>query len=147
MKKIFIVTSGAYSDYGIDAVFSTEELAQKFIDSFKQDNYNDMYIEEWPLDPNEQHLKQGRKPFFLKINKKGDVTDIKIKTSASGFKSDMPTANISFTANDEWMNIECFADDDAHAVKIAGEKRTQILANNIWGSRQYHQFIKDTNAI
>ena len=31
MKKVFVVTSGEYSDYGIDAVFSSKELAEKYI--------------------------------------------------------------------------------------------------------------------
>jgi len=29
-KKIYIVTSGEYSDYGIEAVFSTKEAAEKY---------------------------------------------------------------------------------------------------------------------
>ena len=32
MRKVFIVTSGEYSDYGINRVFSTEEKAKKWID-------------------------------------------------------------------------------------------------------------------
>lgn len=137
MEKVFVVTSGHYSDYGIDAIFTTEDLAQKFIDSFKADGYNAMGIEEWDLNPNEEHLRQGRKPFFLRIDKLGAVTDIEVRSSAWGFKPNLPTANISFTHDDKWMNIECFADDVDHAVKIAGEKRTQILALEQWGSKNY----------
>ena len=33
-KKIYIVTSGEYSDYGIDAVFSSKELAKNTFDKF-----------------------------------------------------------------------------------------------------------------
>lgn len=33
MDKVFIVTSGCYSDYQIEAVFSTKEIAEEYIDS------------------------------------------------------------------------------------------------------------------
>ena len=135
MNKVFVVTSGEYSDYGIDAIFSTRELAQNFIDAFKADKWHEMDIEEWDLDPNEKHLKQNRKPYFLRINKEGKVTDLEVADSSYGFKQDIPEAEISYTANLEWMNISCFADDENHAVKIAGEKRSQILAANLWGVR------------
>src|SRR5438309_10228406 len=87
MDKVFIVTSGEYSDYGIDAVFSTEELAQKFIDSFSKSGYRDMEIEEWKLNPFENHLKQGRKPFFLRIDKDGNTSDIEVRDSVYGFEA------------------------------------------------------------
>ena len=50
MRKVFIVTSGEYSDYSIDRVFSTEEKAKKWIDvitSMYGGNYN---IEQYVLD-------------------------------------------------------------------------------------------------
>ena len=123
---------GSYSDYGIDAIFTTRELAQSFIDAFEAVKWHEMNIEEWDLDPNKTHLKQNRKPYFLKINKKGDVSDLRL-ADTYGFKHDMPEAEISYTYNLEWMNINCFADNENHAVKIAGEKRSQILAANLWG--------------
>lgn len=51
--KIYIVTSGEYSSYGINAVFSTYEKAEKYIalrndeDSSWHDEY---YIEEYDVD-------------------------------------------------------------------------------------------------
>ena len=50
MSKVFIVTSGEYSDYGIDRVFSTEEKAKEWVDvitSMYDGNYN---IEQYELD-------------------------------------------------------------------------------------------------
>ena len=50
MSKVFIVTSGEYSDYGIDRVFSTEEKAKEWVDvitSMYGGNYN---IEQYELD-------------------------------------------------------------------------------------------------
>jgi len=45
-KKIFIVTSGEYSDYGIDAVFTTKEKAVDYVEQHGT-YYN---IEEYILD-------------------------------------------------------------------------------------------------
>ena len=50
MSRVFIVTSGEYSDYGIDRVFSTEEKAKEWIKittSMYGGNYN---IEQYELD-------------------------------------------------------------------------------------------------
>lgn len=48
MDKVFIVTSGCYSDYQIEAVFSTEEMANEYIDSQR---YPEEYrIEEFGID-------------------------------------------------------------------------------------------------
>lgn len=135
MEKVYVVTSGEYSDYGIDAIFSTQELAQKFIDVFSKDKWRSMSVEQWDLDPIKTHLKQNRKPYFLRIDKKGNICDLELAENSYGFKEDIPEAEISYTADLKWMNIYCFADDESHAVKIAGEKRSQILAANIWGVR------------
>lgn len=43
-KKVYIVTSGCYSDYIIDAIFSTRELAEEYIDN--GNGYNDSEIIE-----------------------------------------------------------------------------------------------------
>lgn len=50
MRKVFIVTSGEYSDYGIDRVFSTEEKAKEFI-KITRDLYGGTFnIEPYELD-------------------------------------------------------------------------------------------------
>lgn len=48
MDKVFIVTSGCYSDYQIEAVFSTEEKAEEYIDSQKYPD--DFQLEEYGID-------------------------------------------------------------------------------------------------
>ena len=52
MAKVYIVTEGCYSDYHIEACFSTKREAQKFIDNAKQvENFwHEPIIEEWELD-------------------------------------------------------------------------------------------------
>lgn len=52
MSKVYIVTSGEYSDYHIDACFSTKQKAQEFIENAEKiEKFWDVpRIEEWDLD-------------------------------------------------------------------------------------------------
>lgn len=50
--QVFVVTSGEYSDYGINAIFSTKEKAQEYIDRMEFcSSYEEYYnIHEWNVD-------------------------------------------------------------------------------------------------
>ena len=50
MRKIYIVTSGEYSDYGIATVFESEEKAEEFIAYAKRkNNWCDYRIEDYAI--------------------------------------------------------------------------------------------------
>jgi len=131
MKKIYVVSSGEYSDYGIDAIFDSKGLAEKYISAFDQNCYDQMEIEEWELNPNENEVKNGRKAFCVRMDKQGNTKEVEWRDSTFGLRN--TSLNISFTYNKELMNCYCFANDEKHAVKIANEKRVQLLANDSWG--------------
>jgi hypothetical protein len=130
MKKIYIVTSGTYSDYGINAIFDTKELAKKYISAFDQ-KYMEMNIEEWNL--NEFDFRPGYKAYRVRMNKKGNTKEIEWLYYHSQFSED--DNGISFTYDNGLMNCTVFAKDEKHAVKIANEKRIQYLATNKWGEK------------
>ena len=49
--KIYVVTSGCYSDFHINAMFSTREKAQKYIDAAKFDDWDEINgITEYDID-------------------------------------------------------------------------------------------------
>jgi len=54
LSKIYVVTEGDYSDYHIEACFSTKKKAQEYIKNAKKVNESWYYpdIEEWELDSN-----------------------------------------------------------------------------------------------
>ena len=54
MSKVYIVTCGDYSDYRIEACFSTKAKAQEFIKNGKkiEEFWDNPRIEEWDLDAN-----------------------------------------------------------------------------------------------
>jgi len=59
MKKVYAVSSGSYSDYRVNAIFSTKELAEEFMRYIPDNDYND--IEEYEIDPSVPDIiKRGR---------------------------------------------------------------------------------------
>lgn len=61
--KVYLVSSGEYSDYGIDAIFSTRELAERYLaGNEKYDKYDLYVIEEWELD---EHQHEALRPIWI----------------------------------------------------------------------------------
>jgi hypothetical protein len=61
MKKVYIITAGSYSDYGIECCFSTKAKAKEYLKLIKENldnedirmwHYSDSRIEEYILDSN-----------------------------------------------------------------------------------------------
>lgn len=85
MSKVFIVTSGEYSDYGIDRVFSTEEKAKKWVDvitSMYGGNYN---IEQYELDA---PIPERKEYLFFEAYIEDDVV---VKSNFEFYLADEPT--------------------------------------------------------
>lgn len=49
MNKVYIVTSGTYSDYAIEEVFDNREDAERYICLHENDSYLDMSVEEYDI--------------------------------------------------------------------------------------------------
>ena len=48
--QVYVVTSGEYSNYGINAIFSTRELAQEYVDLKEfTDEYETYHIQSWEV--------------------------------------------------------------------------------------------------
>ena len=100
MRKVFIVTSGEYSDYSIDRVFSTEEKAKKWIDvitSMYGGNYN---IEQYVLDAPTPERKEY---LFFEAYIEDDV---------------VVKSNFEFYFTDEPNEIKFFRQSDGSGDKI-----------------------------
>ena len=85
MRKVYIVTSGEYSDYGIDRVFSTEEKAKEWVDvitSMYNGNYN---IEQYELDA---PIPERKEYLFFEAYIEDDVI---IKPNFDFYFADEPT--------------------------------------------------------
>ena len=49
MSKVYVITRGKYSDYGIERIFNTREAAEKYC-AVDRDEYDSPMIEEWDLE-------------------------------------------------------------------------------------------------
>lgn len=128
LQAVFLVTRGYYSDYRVCAVFTDKKLAQKYIDSFEK-SYSEFRIENYKLNPFSKELKADYKPYFLRMEKDGTCTEIYVKDSSYGFESE--DLDIGFDIHKD-MYLSVFAKDEKHAIKIANEKRVQLIAENRW---------------
>src|SRR5688500_6668033 len=141
ITKVFAVTSGDYSSYSVNAVFSTREKAEKYINHIKKGSeykdyilYSDYNIEEYNLDPVPDWVyRENRKMYMVQMHKDGKVRQV--------FTYDPAYAErwtfTDFSTWDKDKNSPClcmnvWAKNKDHAVKIVNEKRAQLLANELW---------------
>ena len=47
LMTVYVVTSGSYSDYGIEGIFSTREKAQAYIDLFRGEDGKDRHCDSF----------------------------------------------------------------------------------------------------
>jgi hypothetical protein len=113
--NVFVVTSGEYSSYSIDAVFSTKDLALAYVS-------NNQNIEEFELDPAKEECHRG---FLVEMFPNGDVTNV-VEAWINNKESHSITSG-------NMLEVWCRANDADHAVKIAGEIRRNLMASNQWG--------------
>lgn len=153
-KKIYIVTSGEYSDYGINAVFSTKEKANAYI----QQNGTEYNIEEYNLGEEvEKKTQLWHIEFCVKDGKLIEATP------TSYNKNEVVDTCSIFDVS--WKSEFCScirfyvdADSMGRAVKIARERFVAVKANEyIWlrltrpyeidryGRRKYESFNVKTN--
>lgn len=123
MTTIYLVTSGEYSNYGINGVFSSEQLAKEFIEKHK-----DGGIEEWELD---ERSREEVCPYWradldvatsvlVPGNVGSDLADPKTRTATIEFDSHASNAypkghiySISYVSQE-------------HANKLCVEKKQEI---------------------
>ena len=126
-KKIYIVTSGCYSDYTIERVFSTKEKANEFI----QQHGTDYRIEEYVVDEE-------------KVKKEEKIWDVEIDIDDNSVIQSIPR---NFLCREEgtceyheyfWNDVVdlCVkADSMDKAIKIAKERYFAIKSNDyIWST-------------
>lgn len=124
MAKIFIVTAGEYSDYGICQVFSTREKAEQYIDT-KDDDFR---IEEFELD---EPFEVENKIFAVTLR----FEDKKVVRTSIIDYSNLEDC-IEFDEGSSYdsvrrPNITFFIKSDSkeRAIKVASERFGAVIAN------------------
>lgn len=127
-KKIYIVTSGNYSDYRIDAVFTTKEKAVEYVEQHGT-NY---HIEEYNLD---EEVEKKTQLWIIEFG----VEDEKLhKATPTSYKRNNVVDTCTIVEYLGWdgkccINFYVDADSMDRAVKIASERFAAVKANEyIW---------------
>lgn len=126
MAKVYIVTSGDYFETRICAIFSGRKLAEKYIRSFGDLCGGSLQVEEWELDPFAGQLKQGFKPYQIKMSKQGRM--LELAPQALPF-SDNDSVCFDIQNN---IQLKLFARDLKQAQRTANIKRAVMITSGRW---------------
>ena len=120
--KIYAVSTGRYSDYRIEGIYSTKEKAQEAHCLYAADND----IEEYELDAMPEH-PPGMLHYFVKMDEQGNASFVEIRSAEH-----MPNFDWSPYGDNKNVGFNVWAKDEIHAIKISNEKRAQLIATNRW---------------
>ena len=123
MADVYVVTSGSYDSFGIDAIFSTPEKAQAFVDAKLCFMPKDSHINAWTIDDPEHDDAiglTGKNFFYVTMKRNGNEAKAKRAPWSSGLPN--------FVERKDEITGHCFATDEKHAIKILNERRMQWLA-------------------
>jgi hypothetical protein len=123
--KVYVVTAGSYSDYSIDSIFSTKELAEAYIAEGEKEPYASYNgVDEWEVDELAGNvLRQMWTAYItrdgtLHTNREQKVmANPKARSRAQGLIGDWGFQGESFISQE-------------HAMKLAVEARQKWLREN-----------------
>jgi hypothetical protein len=128
--KVWVTSAGEYSDYRVTGVFTT--LARAVAYSKINSESNDPA--EWECDA--PGWNEGEKVWYIKMRRDGTVEYVKQSywdsPAQDGNNWTLVSRNrlLGESSRPQILYGTCYARDAKHAVKIANEKRAQMLAAN-----------------
>jgi len=124
LRDVYIVTSGSYSDYTIDSVFSTIKRAKEYIGN--SDWFN---IEKHSVDFEQRTVADGFSTYLVEMYKDGEVfsCDYGLRFAGIGW-----TFMFSYDDDPNLKYISLAKTKEA-AIKATNELRAQLIALNRWG--------------
>lgn len=132
MSKVYVVTSGEYSDYSILGVFDSRELADEVVAEREStgNRYNRARVEEYELNP---ALYESPNPTFrVVIGSDGNVYRCELHKGSAVESFFQPF----WSGSDRVVMLVTFvsASRAAGAIKVANERRAMLLAEGSWPS-------------
>ena len=125
MAKVYMVTDGSYSDYRVLGIYSTKAKAEKAKVLFNADN---------DIDPIEMdatpEVPPGMLRWVVEIDRNGNVHVVSRENC--DYPMDRASVWKPFDSDVTYLRAALWAKDEEHAVKVANEWRTRIVANNLW---------------
>ena len=120
--KLYMVTDGHYSDYSVRGIYSTQEKAEWAKKVYKADNeIDEIELDALPESP------PGMLWYSVDMDAQGNGMSVEVE-------------NAEYAHKDEWrpygdgvrVAFYMWAKDEAHAVKIANERRGILIATGQW---------------
>lgn len=151
MKKIYLVTSGYHSDYSVDAAFSARELAEEYIKSHADYDYE--RIEEHDIDIDYPKLDNGLKRvdcFRLSCDINFNI-ETEYNNEEPIYRLEAGFDHFTYTNKMDWF-FEAHLYDIEKAKKVLAEKAIQILSQGLWGKEEeckklFGRPVKQKNAV
>ena len=138
--KVYIVFQGIYSDRGTSGVYSSEQDARNHIENHRDrkadgspDDYDDWDIEEWEVGG--ECILKNRSMWCVDIAKNGTTLYVGREPNDTEKSYEFSKQwNMETMRFDVIEKMICYveAEDEKHAVKIANEKRVQLIAEDKW---------------
>lgn len=122
--KVYMVTDGYDSDYGVCGVYSTPEKAEEARALLNTENE----VEEWDVDAALPEHPIGQLPYEVLIQNDGTVTSV--RRLGLGFV--LETAWVPLHPDVATVNVRTWARDAAHATDIAKALRGELIATHQW---------------
>jgi hypothetical protein len=144
--KLWCLTEGQYSDKSIVGIFSSLEKVNEYIENDKrvkinyykelfsegtdeellEYSYNDLN-EPFEIELDSVIIDKDKFPFLVYMKKNGDSTNVCLEDSISIEKYWVNTRKSSNNGWDVLFYVN--AKDKEHAIKIANERRVQLIAS------------------
>ena len=137
MAKVYLVTGGDYSDYGIYGVCSTEERAEGLIAAMRQSQNTDFNIEPWDIDEWANKIEAGMKIWDVQIERDGTVVSCEPEWDIANAgaepeivsppdRAKIPPYRVPYLWGSVW------AKDRAKAIAIVDKKRMALITSGEW---------------
>lgn len=136
MKKVYIITTGSYSDYSIRGVYSTRKKAEASLVLF-ENNYEYPRVEEHILDA-VAPIPKGYNAYHVFMDVDGNTKSThevefeNLGEFENGATEGFGYKRVGSTSVREGVRFNVVGRDLKHAIKIANEKRVQLIADNSW---------------
>lgn len=124
--KVYVLTSGIYSNYHVVGIFSSEAKALGAAESMGLKIASDQgSIDEYEMD---EFFRSGMFAYRVTMNLRGNDAQI-VLTEAPDDNRVEGNWRMFIERNEHgWFRTECWARDSEHALKIANERRIQWLS-------------------
>jgi hypothetical protein len=128
MSKVWLVSTGDYSEYHVHGVYSTEEKALVAKEAYNADKIEERELDAMPDSP------PGLYGWLVRMDQDGNTEHI-YRVSNDVMKGEYgwhPARTMGGDAKIGFVNFCVWARDQEHAVKIANEKRAGLIASGEW---------------